>query len=132
MTATSADRAGGQRGAPTGGGPGRGPRERARPGVGPRRHNQRVDKPAARRITITGNKKTKSYIILRELSFKTGDSISLPDLVKSFQSAHDRLINTHLFNDVVVFLKGVRGTITDIGIDVKERWYIFPLPYFRP
>jgi outer membrane protein assembly factor BamA len=83
-------------------------------------------------IYITGNKKTRTYIILRELSFKHGDSISLSDLVASFQRAHDRLINTHLFNDVVIFLKSVRGYVTDIQIDVKERWYIFPVPYLRP
>ncbi|HEY4062464.1 MAG TPA: POTRA domain-containing protein [Puia sp.] len=83
-------------------------------------------------ISITGNKKTKNYIITRELSFKTGDTLLLSDLVRSFQLAHDRLINTHLFNDVVIYLKSVRGYVTDIAIDVKERWYIFPLPYLKP
>jgi outer membrane protein assembly factor BamA len=83
-------------------------------------------------IYITGNKKTRSYIILRELSFKGGDTLSLSDLVRAFQKAHDRLVNTHLFNDVVLYLKRVRGFTADIEIDVKERWYIFPLPYFRP
>ena len=83
-------------------------------------------------IFIQGNKKTKNYIIGRELSFKQGDSLSLSDLVKAFQLAHDRLINTHLFNEVVIYLKSVRGTVIDIEIDVKERWYIFPLPYLKP
>lgn len=84
------------------------------------------------RIFITGNKKTRDYIILRELSFTTGDTVTISELVRSFQHAHDRLINTHLFNEVVIFLKEVRGYITDIEIGVKERWYIFPVPYFRP
>jgi outer membrane protein assembly factor BamA len=83
-------------------------------------------------IIITGNHKTRNYIIERELSFKKGDTITLSALVKSFQLAHDRLINTRLFNEVVIYLKGFRGYITDIEIDVKERWYIFPLPYFKP
>jgi outer membrane protein assembly factor BamA len=83
-------------------------------------------------IHITGNRRTKSYIIERELAFKAGDTISLPALVKSFQLAHDRLINTRLFNDVVIYLGGFRGYIADIQIDVKERWYIFPVPYFKP
>jgi outer membrane protein assembly factor BamA len=83
-------------------------------------------------IFINGNKKTRKYVILRELSFSTGDLITIPELVKSFQRAHDRLINTHLFNDVIIFLKATRGYITDIEIDVKERWYIFPVPYLRP
>jgi outer membrane protein assembly factor BamA len=83
-------------------------------------------------ISIIGNRKTKNYIILRELSFKRGDLISLAELVKSFQLAHDRLINTRLFNEVTIYLKGFRGYTADIEIDVKERWYIFPLPYFKP
>jgi len=83
-------------------------------------------------ITINGNKKTKNYIILRELSFRTGDTLSLSDLVKDFRMAHDRLINTHLFNEVVIYLKDFRGFTADVEIDVKERWYIFPLPYFKP
>ncbi len=83
-------------------------------------------------IYITGNKKTKPYIIERELSFKRGDTVNLPELVKAFHEGHDNLINTHLFNDVVVFLKGFRGYVADVEIDVKERWYIFPVPYFVP
>ncbi len=84
------------------------------------------------KITISGNRKTRGYIITRELPFVSGDTISLQKLVNSFQAARDRLINTHLFNDVVIYLKGTRGYVADIGIDVKERWYIFPLPYFKP
>ena len=83
-------------------------------------------------IYITGNKKTKPYIIERELSFKRGDTVNLPELVKAFHEGHDNLINTHLFNDVVVYLKGFRGYVADVEIDVKERWYIFPVPYFVP
>ena len=83
-------------------------------------------------ITIKGNRKTKGYIITRELSFSSGDTITLPRLVRYFVAARDRLINTHLFNDVVIFLKDTRGYTADIEIDVKERWYIFPVPYFKP
>ena len=83
-------------------------------------------------IYIKGNRVTKNYIIERELSFKKGDSLTLHDLVIAFEKAHDRLINTHLFNEAVVYLKESRGVVMDIEIEVKERWYIFPLPYFRP
>ena len=84
------------------------------------------------RIIVKGNKKTKNYIVLRELSFKPGDTLTISDLVKGFRSAHDRLINTHLFNEVVIFLKDFQGYVAEVEIDVKERWYIFPLPYFKP
>ena len=83
-------------------------------------------------IIITGNKKTKPYIIERELPFKRGDSIYLPDLVTAFQRARELLINTRLFNEVVVSLKSFRGYMVEVSIEVKERWYIFPIPYFRP
>ena len=83
-------------------------------------------------IIIEGNKKTKPYIIERELPFKTGDSIYLPDLVKGFEISRAQLINTALFNEVVISLKAFRGYVVDILIQVKERWYIFPLPYLKP
>lgn len=72
-------------------------------------------------IVITGNKKTKSYYIERELPFKKGDSMQLPQIVEKFKSAREWLMNTRLFNDVVVSLKSFRGYDVDIAIDVKER-----------
>lgn len=41
-------------------------------------------------------------------------------------------MNTRLFNDVVVSLKSFIGHLVEIQIDVKERWYLFPVPYFKP
>jgi len=83
-------------------------------------------------IYIEGNRKTKPYIITRELPFKSGDSIYLPELVKAFEVSRQQLINTSLFIDVVIALKSFRGYQVDILIQVKERWYIFPIPYLKP
>jgi hypothetical protein len=83
-------------------------------------------------IYIEGNKRTKPYIIERELPFKRGDSLLLPALVQGFETSRKQLMNTRLFNDVVVSLKSFRGYYVDILISVKERWYIFPLPYLKP
>ena len=83
-------------------------------------------------IYITGNKRTKSYIVERELPFKVGDSMQLPDLVKGFEVARRQLMNTTLFNEAIVSLKAFRGNEVDVQIDLKERWYIFPLPYLKP
>jgi outer membrane protein assembly factor BamA len=83
-------------------------------------------------IFIHGNRVTKSFIISRELPFKSGDSLTLQQLTDYFVSARENLINTRLFNEVTVSLKGFQGYNADISIDVKERWYIFPLPYVRP
>lgn len=83
-------------------------------------------------IIITGGKKTKSYIIEREVPFKIGDSVALTELVQRFDVAKRQLMNTRLFNDVVVYLKSFNGYLVEVQIDVKERWYIFPIPYFKP
>jgi len=56
----------------------------------------------------------------------------LSQLVASFQRAKELLINTRLFNDVIISLKSFHGYLADVQIDVRERWYIFPVPYFRP
>jgi outer membrane protein assembly factor BamA len=83
-------------------------------------------------IYIEGNKRTKPYIIERELPFKRGDSIYLPELVHGFEVSRQQLVNTTLFNDVVIALRSFRGYYVDIQIIVKERWYIFPIPYLKP
>lgn len=83
-------------------------------------------------IVITGNKKTKEHIVLRELPFRSGDSVRLPELVAQFKTAREQLMTTRLFIDAVVALKSIRGYTVDISIDLKERWYLFPLPYLKP
>lgn len=83
-------------------------------------------------IDIKGNIKTKDYIIFRELPFKTGDSVNLAELVKGFEISKQQLMNTRLFNEVIISLKNFHGPIVNILIEVKERWYIFPLPYLKP
>lgn len=83
-------------------------------------------------IIVEGNKKTKPYVIERELPFKTGDSVYLPELVKGFEIARQQLMNTALFNEAIVSLKSFRGYVVDIRIEVTERWYVFPIPYIKP
>ncbi|MEO8584110.1 MAG: POTRA domain-containing protein [Flavitalea sp.] len=83
-------------------------------------------------ITISGNTRTKDYVVRRELPFKTGDTTDLATLVKNFEVARQQLINTKLFNEAIVAVKIFRGYIVDVSIDLKERWYLFPLPYLRP
>ena len=85
-----------------------------------------------RTIYILGNKRTRPDIILREIPFKSGEQYPLNELVKKFEGARKQLMNTALFHDVVVALKSFDGYNIDIIVDVKERWYIFPVPYFKP
>ena len=84
-----------------------------------------------RNIVITGNRKTKTSFILREIPFKTGDHYQLQQLVSKFEDARRQLMNTTLFHEVTVALKSFEGHNVDIMVAVKERWYIFPVPYFK-
>ena len=91
------------------------------------------EKPfVVRNIIIEGNKRTRPDIILREIPFKTGDIYLLQDLVKKFEGARQQLINTALFHEAIVALKSFEGYNIDVLVQVKERWYIFPVPYFKP
>lgn len=85
-----------------------------------------------RYIIIEGNKKTRPNIILREIPFKPGEKYLLQDLVKKFEDARRQLMNTALFHEVVVALKSFDGSDIDVLVQVKERWYLFPVPYLKP
>lgn len=83
-------------------------------------------------ILLNGNKKTKEAIILREIPFKPGEEYPLEELVKKFETARRQLMNTALFNAVIIAAKNIEGVKINILVDVKERWYLFPVPYFKP
>lgn len=82
-------------------------------------------------IIITGNKKTKPYIILREIPFHSGETYSVADLVKKFEQARRQLLNTTLFHTAVVAAERYAGDTVHVVVELKERWYLFPLPYFK-
>lgn len=82
-------------------------------------------------IKLYGNKKTKDFIILREMPFKKGERIADGDLEKLLLLAKQQIMNTLLFVDVNVYVAAQKGNVLIINIDVKERWYFFPVPYFK-
>ena len=41
-------------------------------------------------------------------------------------------MNTSLFHEVTVSLKTFDGYDIDVLVEVRERWYVFPVPYFKP
>jgi outer membrane protein assembly factor BamA len=82
-------------------------------------------------IEIEGNAKTKSYIILRELPYRAGQVIPADSIVYFHKIAKQQLVNTSLFTDVQVISNELDSSQFNIKIVVKERWYIFPIPYFR-
>jgi outer membrane protein assembly factor BamA len=85
-----------------------------------------------RKITVVGNKKTKLHIVTREVPLQQGMSYSMPVILNSLQTAKENLMNTTLFVDVTVDFKNWYNDSLDIMVDVKERWYYFPFPIFKP
>ena len=82
-------------------------------------------------IEITGNKKTRAYIVKRELPYKVGDLLSIDSLIILNTIAQQQLFNTALFLETIVTSEVVDSSSVKIKIQLKERWYLFPLPYFR-
>lgn len=82
-------------------------------------------------IIILGHKKTKRYIILREIPFREGDTLRSEKLGSILKSTHDFIYNTKLFVTVKVDTLHVRGNLINVTVLVKERWYTYPLPYLE-
>ena len=83
-------------------------------------------------IDISGNKKTKSALILRELDFKMGDSVAIGDLTERLQRNEGLLMNTGLFNSVKINIRewDTDRRLINLSVEVAESWYIFPIPIF--
>jgi len=82
-------------------------------------------------LTVNGTKKTKVYIVYREIQFKKGDSIAIADLYKELQQAGTQVYNTTLFNEVKFELVALDASNVNINVQVLERWYLYPVPQFK-
>jgi outer membrane protein assembly factor BamA len=81
-------------------------------------------------ITIEGNKRTRDFIVYREIVFKKGELINDQVLAEKMALSRQLLMNTTLFVDVLIAVAKTDSTV-DIHVLLKERWYLFPLPYFK-
>ncbi len=81
-------------------------------------------------IQIVGNRRTKPYIILREMSLKAGDIIPASELQKQIEKSRNQVFNTSLFIETNITSSSKTGDIVTIKVEVKERWFLFPVPYF--
>lgn len=87
-------------------------------------------------VFITGNRITKPFIILRELSFERDDTIAFTNWQSHLDRSKKNLINTSLFNFVDITWKYLNETDSGIvrsiavTIAVRERWYTWPSPVF--
>ncbi len=76
------------------------------------------------KIFIEGNKTTKPFVILRELPFKPGDTVS----TREIEFGRERIYSTGLFTRVQVQPEPVSKNKIDLLIYVEERWYLWPYP----
>src|SRR6185503_6668464 len=56
-------------------------------------------------ITLEGNRRTRDNIIFRELTFLPGDTIAVDQLMKQLEVSRNQVVNTGLFNEVVINIK---------------------------
>ena len=80
---------------------------------------------------IIGNRRTKDYIIKREIHFKEGDSIQTRRLLEECELARQQIHNTTLFAEVQADPSLVGANQFDLFVKVKEKWYIYPTPQFQ-
>jgi outer membrane protein assembly factor BamA len=82
-------------------------------------------------ILISGNKRTRTGIIQRELRLKQGDIVGDRDLEYVVQKDQQKIFNLHLFNTVVVKPLKIDTGLVNLEVIVTERWYTFPVPRFQ-
>lgn len=83
-----------------------------------------------RSITFEGNKTTRPFILLRELTIQSGDWIRGTDVDAVLETNRTRLLNMQLFSIVDVSVPFQNDTIIDIHFALREVLYWLPKPIF--
>ncbi len=91
----------------------------------------KANKICIKDLQVSGTKKTKVYIVYREIQFKKGDSILIADLYKELEQARVQVYNTTLFNEVTFDVTALDASNLTIHVQVLERWYLYPVPQFK-
>lgn len=82
-------------------------------------------------IKITGNRKTKNYIILREIPFKPGDSLIISTLLDTLEQTRYQVYNLNLFSEVVITPEIISAFECNVNVTVREKWFVYPTPQFQ-
>jgi len=80
-------------------------------------------------LTFEGNKITRERILLREMTFREGQSISRSQLNYHLDRSKGNIWNLQLFNFVEIDTCWFSQTEIDIVVRVTERWYVWPIPF---
>ena len=83
------------------------------------------------KISLEGNRITKSNIIYREIIIKEGDTLSNTLFKNRLEQSRLNLLNTSLFNFVSIDTTIDISGVTNLNFRMIERWYLFPFPIFE-
>ena len=83
------------------------------------------------RVIIIGNKRTKDWIILRELTLKEGDTTTRTELEKILDLDRKKIYNLRIFHTATIKALELPGERFDLLVEVEERWFTFPIPIFE-
>ena len=76
-------------------------------------------------IIVAGNDKTEEYVILDEMTIKPGSLLTY----EAIEYDRSRIYSLGLFTRVDILYDSL-GTRHFLFVDVRERWYIVPVPIF--
>lgn len=74
---------------------------------------------------------TRPQVVKRELLIREGDTIPEKMFYKQLEQSKNNLLNTSLFNFVTITVDTLLEKRVDVFIDMAERWYIWPMPFFE-
>ncbi len=90
-----------------------------------------LQKQYIQKIILIGNHKTKDYILFRELTVATGDSLSNEALDLRLTESTENLRRLPLFNFVNLSLTEIAPQTVIVTVNVSERWYTWLWPIFE-
>jgi outer membrane protein assembly factor BamA len=79
-------------------------------------------------ISITGNKRTKDFVILREMVLGENQKVSQDSLSYLLEMSNNRVMNLNLFNAVKLDTSYLENKL-QIQVTLVEKWFNWPIPF---
>ncbi len=90
---------------------------------------QAQDEVLVSSLTFEGNKITRERILLREMTFREGQSIPKEKLAHHLERSKGNVWNLLLLNFVEVDTCHYVPNEIEVVVRVTERWYVWPIPF---
>ncbi len=84
-------------------------------------------------IRFNGNDKTKEVVLVREMEFKIGDTVSQVALPELLSISENRLLSTGLFNSAKANINNWDAATNkvEVVVELEENWYLYPTYIFE-